>query len=271
MSLGPSRRSFLQVTMAACAAWLAGCGKSSKSIMLPHGCVVRPEQTEGPYYVDTQLERSDIRSDPVSGEVKEGVPLTLIINVSQLGELACQPLAGAIVDLWHCDAQGVYYGVNDRMLGRDLTQFKFLRGFQRTDEKGVVRFTTIIPGWYSGRTPHIHFKIRTKGENGADYEFTSQLYFDDAFTQRIYAQGPYVRTGLQDTNNSNDFIFADGGSQLMLKPEPTGNGFQASFDITLDLADSKTGAPDKMTRPSGPPPEGGRPPGPPPGPAPQRP
>lgn len=247
MSQGPSRRSFLQVTMAACAAWLAGCGKSSKSIMLPHGCVVRPEQTEGPYYVDTQLERSDIRSDPVSGEVKEGVPLTLTINVTQLGELACQPLAGAIVDLWHCDAQGVYYGVNDRMLGRDLTQFKFLRGFQRTDDKGTVRFTTIIPGWYSGRTTHIHFKIRTKGENGADYEFTSQLYFDDAFTQRIYTQGPYIRTSPQNTNNSNDFIFADGGSQLMLKPEPTGNGFQAGFDITLDLADSKTGAPDKMT------------------------
>lgn len=271
MKLSRSRRSFLQIAVAACAAWLTGCEKSGKSIMLPHGCVVRPEQTEGPFYVDARSERSDIRNDPASGEVKEGVPLTLTINVSQLGEFACQPLPGAIVDLWHCDAQGVYYGVNDAMLGRDLSQFKFLRGFQRTDDQGAVRFTTIIPGWYSGRTPHIHFKIRTKGENGADYEFTSQLYFDDAFMQRIYTQGPYIRTSVQNTNNSNDFIFADGGEQLMLKLEPTGSGFQASFDITLDLADSKTGATDKRTRPSGPPPEGGRPTGPPPGPPPQRP
>lgn len=268
MSERVNRRNFLQLAIAGCLALLAGCAKSKPASMLPHGCVVRPEQTEGPYYVDTQLERADIRSDPATGEVKEGVPLALTINVTLLGQFACEPLAGAVVDVWHCDAQGVYYGVNDRMLGRDLTQLKFLRGFQKTDAKGAVQFVTIIPGWYSGRTTHIHFKIRTQDEKSANYEFTSQLYFDDAFAQQVYQQGPYVRTSVQDTRNSNDFIFRDGGEQLLLKPEATGQGFRASFDITLDLTDADVGKPDGMmrggNRGSGGRPPGALPPGPPP-------
>lgn len=122
-------------------------------------CVVKPEQTEGPYYVDTQLNRSDIR------EEREGIPLELTFNVSRVDEgnaAACGPLAGALVDIWHCDALGEYSGVEDNAAGDfDTRGETFLRGYQVTDENGTARFTTIYPGWYQGRAVHIHLRSAT--------------------------------------------------------------------------------------------------------------
>ncbi len=137
-------------------------------------CVVAPELTEGPYYVDVDLERADIRPNTSDGASAEGAPLELAWAVSQVDGTSCLPLAGAIVDVWHCDALGVYSGVEGSP-GTD-----FLRGFQRTDANGAASFTTIYPGWYSGRAVHIHFKIRTDPDAEAGFEFTSQLFFDDA-------------------------------------------------------------------------------------------
>src|ERR687886_2979866 len=116
-------------------------------------CVVRPQQTEGPYFVDEKLNRSDIRTDPSNGLVKEGVPLDLAFNVSKVSDTSCAPLAGALVHVWHCDALGVYSDVRDP--GFDTRGQKFLRGYQVTDENGTARFTVIYPGWYQGRTVHI--------------------------------------------------------------------------------------------------------------------
>src|SRR5215212_9287774 len=116
-------------------------------------CVVRPELTIGPYFVDDQLNRSDIRSDSADNSVKQGVPLTLNIVVASVVESSCTPLAGAQVDVWHCDAQGQYSGVSDR--GSDTTGHNFLRGYQLTDAKGSIQFQTVYPGWYSGRTVHV--------------------------------------------------------------------------------------------------------------------
>src|SRR4029079_13300775 len=113
------------------------------------GCVVRPEMTEGPYFVDGQMERSDIRVEPTDGSVKEGFPLTLAIAVSQINNSTCAPLAGAHVDIWHCDAAGVYSDVSDP--GFNTKGQTWLRGYQVTDSNGLVQFTTIYPGWYSGR------------------------------------------------------------------------------------------------------------------------
>ena len=218
-------------------------GSVSPAIAMP-SCVVRPELTAGPFFVDKQLDRSDIRIEPSTGKVVEGVPLALTINVSEVGGGKCTPLAGAMVDLWQCDAHGVYSAVNDRMSGTDSSSQKFLRGYQVTDAKGMAAFTTIYPGWYRGRTVHIHFKIRTPaaaastGRRDGTYDFTSQLFFDEALSDRVFAQAPYSGRGRRDTTNARDGIFRSAGSQLMLAVAPSGPGYAASFDIGLDLSRS---------------------------------
>jgi protocatechuate 3,4-dioxygenase beta subunit len=194
-------------------------------------CVVRPELTEGPYYVDEELERSDIRSDPSDGTVRPGALLALTFNVSSAASGACSPLAGAVVDVWHCDALGVYSDVSDP--GFDTVGKKFLRGYQVTDSQGVARFTTIYPGWYQGRTVHIHFKIRSSASAGRAYEFTSQLFFDDGLTDRVHSQSPYSAKGQRTLRNSADGIYRNGGDQLLLDVTQNADGYSASFDIAL--------------------------------------
>jgi protocatechuate 3,4-dioxygenase beta subunit len=222
-------------------------------------CVVRPEMTEGPYFVDGQMERSDIRVEPTDNSVKEGIPLTLTFLVSQIAGAACTPLPGATVDVWHCDALGVYSDVTDRSF--DTTGQSWLRGYQVTDENGQCQFTTIYPGWYSGRAVHIHFKIRTSLTGNETYEFTSQFFFDDALSDQVFTQAPYNTKGQRNTYNSNDGIYAGGGDQMRLNLAEAAGGYTTSFEIALDLSDSETGQSDSagQGRPGGGP--GGRPPG----------
>lgn len=196
-------------------------------------CVVRPEQTEGPYFVDERLNRSDIRSDPTDGQVKPGTPLALRLAISRLSVGLCQPLAGAQVDIWHCDALGVYSDVRDP--GFNTTGRKFLRGYQITDAKGEARFLTIYPGWYEGRTVHIHVKVRTAPQAKRSFEFTSQMYFDDALSDRVYAGAPYATKGTRTARNQHDRIFRHGGDQLMLAPTATADGYAATFALGLQL------------------------------------
>ncbi|MEA5504302.1 intradiol ring-cleavage dioxygenase [Halotia wernerae UHCC 0503] len=196
-------------------------------------CVVSPEQTEGPYFVDEKLNRSDIRFDPADGAVKEGVPLQLTLHVSQVGSNGCTPLVSAIVDVWHCDALGIYSDVTDRSFS--TVGKKFLRGYQVTDAKGNVQFTTIYPGWYQGRTVHIHFKVRTNRTSGQSYEFTSQLYFDDTISDRVYTQAPYASKGQRTQKNANDGIFQGGGEQMLLKLTKNEQGYAATFDVGLQM------------------------------------
>ncbi len=206
-------------------------------------CVARPEQTEGPFFVDAELDRSDIRSDPGTGAVSEGVPLTLVFNVSEISEGSCSPLAGALVDLWQCDADGVYSGVSDEGAPAEARERKFLRGHQRTGENGRALFTTIFPGWYRGRAVHVHFKVRTDVA-GQSYEFTSQLYFVDSLIDQVHAQAPYSARGRRDMTNADDGIFRDGGEELMARVHERSSGYFATFDLALDLADAETGRPD---------------------------
>jgi protocatechuate 3,4-dioxygenase beta subunit len=196
-------------------------------------CVARPALTEGPYFVDEKLNRSDIRSDPSDGSVRQGALLTLIFRVSQLTN-ACAPLDGASVDVWHCDAAGVYSDVSDpsfSSIGK-----KFLRGYQVTDSSGVAKFMTIYPGWYQGRAVHIHFKIRSHISSGSAYEFTSQLFFDDNITDEVYTQAPYNTRGQRTLKNDGDGIYRQGGSQLLLAPAKTAEGYSATFDIGLQMS-----------------------------------
>jgi protocatechuate 3,4-dioxygenase beta subunit len=196
-------------------------------------CVARPEQTAGPYFVDEMLRRSDIRSDPGSGVLKDGTPLDLTLVVSALRAGSCAPLAGAHVDVWHCDAMGVYSGVEDP--GFDTVGQSFLRGYQLTDDSGEARFRTIYPGWYAGRAVHIHFKIRTDPRAATGLEFTSQLYFDDALTTRVHSRMPYAakRGRERRDRNADDRIFARGGDQLLLAPRASGDGYAARFEVGL--------------------------------------
>ena len=214
----------------------------ASAVALP-ACVVRPEHTEGPYFRDTQLDRADIRSEPSTGVRSEGVPLTLTFNLSRIAGGTCGVLAGVLVDVWQCDATGAYSGFTDGRAGFQTEGLTFLRGYQRTDANGVARFTTIYPGWYTGRAVHVHFKVRTDVA-GQPYEFTSQLYFDEALTDRVHALAPYATTGRREMTNADDFLFREGGEHLMLGVRETGAGYAGVFDLGLDLDDAETGRSD---------------------------
>jgi protocatechuate 3,4-dioxygenase beta subunit len=227
-------------------------------------CVVRPALTEGPYFVDEQLNRSDIRVDSSDGNIKEGVLLRLIFNVSDVSANACAPLPGAQVDVWHCDALGMYSGVSDP--GFDTSDQQWLRGYQLTDDRGAAEFTTIYPGWYSGRTVHIHFKIRTDPDSDTGYEFTSQLFFPEDLTDEVQSKEPYASKGYRDTLNVDDNIFQGSDGLLTLElekfEEDGETGYQAIFGIGLDLSQpspTESAGAGGGNPPGGAPPGGGRP------------
>ncbi|BDP41468.1 hypothetical protein DAETH_14370 [Deinococcus aetherius] len=207
----------------------AGGTGASGAASLP-GCVVRPAMTEGPYFVEEELRRSDIRRDTTTGQVSAGVPLTLTFVTSRVAVGACQPRAGVLIDVWQCDALGVYSGVQGG--GGD-----FLRGSQVTDARGRATFTTVYPGWYPGRAVHIHFKLRPLNAGGqATGEFTSQLFFPEEVTDRVHARAPYSRKGRRNVLNAEDGIYRNGGNQLLLSltgsPE---QGYKATFDVGLNI------------------------------------
>jgi protocatechuate 3,4-dioxygenase beta subunit len=185
--------------------------------------------------VDEQLKRSDIRSEPSDGSVKEGVPLRLEFHLSQMNGSTCTPLRGALIDVWQCDALGMYSGVQDFNRLFDTRGKKFLRGYQMVDASGRAQFITIYPGWYPGRTVHIHFKIRRDPAAQRGLEFTSQLYFDDAITDHVHAQAPYVTKGQRSMRNNQDYIFRSGGSQLMLRLTTDAEGYTGTFDLGLQI------------------------------------
>jgi len=206
-----TRREALALIGASGAALLAGAApgraQAPSSAAARPSCVARPQQTEGPFFVEEALNRSDIRSDPRSGESRPGVPLRLTFNVSRLSGAGCGPLAGA----------------------------QFLRGYQIADAAGNAKFLTIYPGCYGGRAVHVHYKIRTGPAAARSYAFTSQLYFDEALTARVYAAEPYASQSRQWMRNASDGIFRSGGRQLLLSPEPDGQGYAAAFDIGLQV------------------------------------
>jgi protocatechuate 3,4-dioxygenase beta subunit len=237
-----SRRDALKVLGIGSAAFLAACGPSISNTSQPlsasslpdstgnslPSCIVRPAMTEGPYFVDEMLNRSDVRSDPSDGTLKPGLPLSLKFNILKVGDTACSQLPGAQVDVWHCDALGVYSDAQDPSF--NTKGRKFLRGYQTTDSNGLAQFTTIYPGWYQGRTVHIHFKIRIKA-----YEFTSQLFFDDTLTDQVFTQMPYSRKGPRSVRNADDGIYQNGGGQLLLNVTPGKDLYSTGFNIGLQM------------------------------------
>ncbi len=192
-------------------------------------CAVVPELTEGPYYIDIDKVRSDIRED------RPGTPLTLAIRVRNFPD--CTPRANAVVDIWHCDATGNYSGFESSSTGgggggpggggsSPSDTKRYLRGSQITGADGVAQFVTIYPGWYRGRTVHVHVKAHI----GNNQVVTSQLFFDEAVTRTVYAAGPYAAHTGQDTSNANDGIFARAN---LLTPTRSGDGYAAAVNLDL--------------------------------------
>jgi protocatechuate 3,4-dioxygenase beta subunit len=235
-----SRRTMLRYAAGAGAAAFVGANADLIGLLRPgrgsvvsaetFDCVAKPELTEGPYFVDERLNRSDIRSDPSTGAVKRGVPLALTFRVHRIDSGACTPLAGAYVDVWHTDALGSYSDISSE----GTSGQKYLRGYQVTDDTGAAEFTTIYPGWYRGRTIHIHFKIRVFSGSQQAYEFTSQLFFDESTTAAVAAVSPYSQKGTPDTSNSSDGIFRQSGGELTLTLTGSASaGYAATFDVGL--------------------------------------
>ena len=186
-------------------------------------CSVTPQETEGPYYFDVDSIRSDIRED------RDGTPLRLAIRVRSAGG-DCAPIENAVVDIWHCDALGLYSGFESASQGGPgggrTDDETYLRGAQVTNKDGIVEFRTIYPGFYRGRTTHIHAKVHVDRQT----VLTSQLYFDDDLTAKVYAGEPYSKAGERDTFNDSDGIF---DQRLVTTTKRDGNGYLAlmTFDV----------------------------------------
>jgi protocatechuate 3,4-dioxygenase beta subunit len=177
-------------------------------------CVLTPEQTEGPYYIAGEKYRRNIT------EGRPGVPLFLRLRVVDAS--TCKPIAGAAVDIWHADALGAYSGFGEGAKSRT-----FMRGIQKTDANGLARFRTVYPGWYRGRTVHIHVMVHVAG----NVVHTGQLYFPDSLTDRIFRRKPYSRRPHRTTRNSNDFVFAQGGRRSMLGLRKAGGGYVSAITM----------------------------------------
>jgi protocatechuate 3,4-dioxygenase beta subunit len=186
-----------------------------------------PESTEGPYYLDLDLVRADIVED------REGAPLALELTVIDVG--SGRPVEGAAVDVWHCDANGLYSGFVEQSASsnRDATDLSdsgtFLRGTLLTDAGGTARFTTIYPGWYQGRTVHIHVKVHAAGRT----VHTGQLYFDDTVTDDVLGgHAPYSSRSERTTRNDDDGIYGrGGGSQTTLAVTPSAAGYLGTLTM----------------------------------------
>lgn len=231
-----SRREVMAIVGAVGVSALTRSTGSVHAQVLP--CVVRPQQAEGPFFRDNRLNRSDIRVEPSDGSVTPGIPLQLALQLLELGAAAaCGPLAGALVDVWQCDASGVYAGFEDRRQNVDARSKSFLRGQQTVGADGIVRFTTIYPGWYPGRTVHIHLKVRTTAADGRSREFTSQLYFDDELTDRVHALAPYNARGRRTMTNAADGLYRNGGRDLMLNVSEAGDGgYAGTFALAMQMS-----------------------------------
>lgn len=171
-------------------------------------CSSTPSETEGPFptKTPTSLVKNDIRSD------REGTLLSVNITIQNKNK-SCAGLAGAMVDIWHCDANGYYseYG-GTGMQSVNMTAVHFLRGRQTTDANGLVSFTSIYPGWYSGRAPHIHVHIY---DSTGKSLLVTQIALPEDISKIVYTQGAYASHGQADTSNAKDNVFGDGVSLEM--------------------------------------------------------
>jgi len=177
-------------------------------------CVLTPELTEGPYYVPNENVRRNIT------EGRPGTPLELRLTV--VNASTCKPIKGAVVDIWHADALGVYSGAVANNPGTN-----FMRGVQKTDSAGLALFKTVYPGWYQGRAVHIHVKVYL----GGNVLHTGQFFFSDALTDTVYQRSPYSTRPSRTTRNADDSIYRNGGSRSMLRVTKLDTGYRGAITM----------------------------------------
>lgn len=177
-------------------------------------CVLIPEAGAGPYYVDLDRVRSDVT------EGREGVPLRLELTVVRVSA-GCRPLKGAAVDIWHADSAGEYSTGGET----------YLRGTQVTDAAGRCAFRTIVPGWYAGLAPHIHFKVHPRPDSRQ--ETVSQFFFPEELLRKVYAREPYSRRRAPKNPNGRDDRFRATGTAMTLNLTPNGAGYRAAYTVGI--------------------------------------
>lgn len=204
-------------------------------------CNAIPNETAGPYPGDgtngpnaltlSGIVRSNIKGSLTTSTVAAGVPLTINLK---LVNTSCTSLAGYTVYLWHCDASGGY-----SMYSSGITGENYLRGVQVADSSGNLSFTTIFPGCYSGRYPHVHFEVfpsLTQATSGSADVKTSQFTFTDSVFAAIYASSGYSSSAsnLSRVSLSSDGIFSDGASlQVASTSGSVSGGYTASLQVAV--------------------------------------
>lgn len=200
---------------------LRGGGLAVPDDALGASCLLQREVTEGPYYLDLDLVRRNIKGD------RKGTPLTLRFTV--VDATTCKAIQGAAVEIWHADASGEYSGVAGN-------SGNYLRGIQKTNANGLARFETIFPGWYRGRTPHIHMKVFVSG----DEVHTGQVFFRPATLKKVYAQGAYKTRGQADTSNASDSIYHQAGARALVslsrKGKSVSSGYNGALTVGVDVS-----------------------------------
>jgi protocatechuate 3,4-dioxygenase beta subunit len=178
-------------------------------------CVLTPEVTEGPYWIDDKLTRYDVR------EGRPGLPLVLQFTI--VNAKTCKPIRNADVEIWHADASGEYSGFDGGSSGGGpgfgggpQTKTRYLRGHQRSNALGRAGFLTVFPGWYRGRTPHVHMKVHVGSADRVVH--TGQVFFNEAVQSSVYRTGAYRSRGQADTSHAEDMIYAQaGGSRAVVR------------------------------------------------------
>jgi protocatechuate 3,4-dioxygenase beta subunit len=206
----------------------SGGGSSGMGSAMPSGldalqCIVTPAMTEGPFFVEEKLNRSNLLMGETDAASVNAVPLQLVIGVFQVSGAICKPLSGVQVDIWHANAVGMYSDVAAGLVQSvDTRGKKFLRGYQLSDEQGIVRFETIFPGWYRSRAIHIHFKLRMLDSSVSAREFIGQMFFDEAINTAVLAKAPYSdRSDMRSVLNDDDHIYNGTASNGQRPPAGT--------------------------------------------------
>jgi protocatechuate 3,4-dioxygenase beta subunit len=262
MSTSPiTRREAVRTAAAVTAAYLAAptlagvVGDTPTAIAATSCARLTSELTEGLYWVNTMLHRSNVRANSNGTSHQSGVPLNLYINVVDSSR-DCKPLNGVAVDIWHANAHGIYSdessqasGGGDTTSAENTITDNFLRGYQITGkDKGLARkpidgqasFQTIWPGWYTSRAIHIHVRVRKLHSSGSTIAgYTTQIFFSDTDNDHIFNRAaPYNTRDPEDdpTTDENDSVLtkADFATNIVNVRGSIAEGYTATFNVALD-------------------------------------